>query len=81
MVPTGDAMSDALVAIRTYVNHFEADIARSALEAAGIECLIKSDDCGGLRPHLWLGGVELVVREEDAEQANEVLTREAAHAD
>lgn len=81
MALKGEAMSDALVAVRTYVNHFEADVARTALEAAGIDCLIRSDDCGGLRPHLWLGGVQLVVREDDAERANEVLSREASRAE
>jgi len=63
----------ALVAIRTYVNHFEADVAKTALDAAGIESMIKSDDCGGTRPHLWLGGVELLVRPEDASEAASVL--------
>ena len=68
----------ALVAVRSYVNHFEADVDKSALDAAGIESMIRSDDCGGLRPHLWLGGVELLVREEDAAQAREILDTPAA---
>jgi hypothetical protein len=63
----------ALVAIRTYVNHFEADVAKSALDAAGIESMIRSDDCGGTRPHLWLGGVALLVRPEDAGEAATLL--------
>ena len=70
-------MSDSLVVIRTFLNHFDADVAHSALEAAGIESMIRSDDCGGVRPHLWMGGVALLVREEDAERANEVLGTEA----
>lgn len=68
----------ALVAVRSYVNHFEADVDKSALDAAGIDSMIRSDDCGGLRPHLWLGGVELLVREEDAAQAREILDTRAA---
>ena len=28
------------------------------LEAAGIETFIRSDDCGGTCPHLWMGGVD-----------------------
>jgi hypothetical protein len=63
----------ALVAIRTYVNHFEADVAKTALDAAGIESMIRSDDCGGTRPHLWLGGVQLLVRPEDAGEAASIL--------
>lgn len=64
---------DALVVVGTYLNHFEADVARSALEAAEIDSIIRSDDCGGLRPHLWMGGLALLVRAEDAEDAKAIL--------
>ncbi|HEY3885250.1 MAG TPA: DUF2007 domain-containing protein [Vicinamibacterales bacterium] len=64
---------NALVTVRSYVNQFEAEVDKSALEAAGIQSIIRSDDCGGLRPHLWLGGVELVVRAENAEEARQIL--------
>jgi hypothetical protein len=69
-------MDDELRVIRTYVNHFEADVAHSALEAAGIDSMIRADDCGGVRPHLWMGGIELLVRAEDADRADEVLGTE-----
>jgi hypothetical protein len=70
-------MDDALRVIRTFVNNFDAEMARSALEAAGIDSMIRSDDCGGTRPHLWVGGVQLLVRQEDAAEADEVLGTEA----
>jgi hypothetical protein len=35
--------------------------------------MIQSDDCGGVRPHLWMGGIQLLVRDEDAQRALEVL--------
>jgi hypothetical protein len=71
-------MSDTdLVVIRTYINDFEAEVAQTALEAAGIESVIQSDDCGGMRPHLWMGGIELLVRYEDAGNANEILNTTA----
>lgn len=73
-------MSDSLITVATYINHPEADVARSALEAAGIDVLVQSDDCGGLRPHLWLGGIQLLVRAEDADRAREVLTSVAGIA-
>jgi Putative prokaryotic signal transducing protein len=73
-------MDESLVVIRTFLNHFEADVARSALESAGIESLIRSDDCGGTRPHLWLSGVQLIVRQEDAERAAELLDSDARSA-
>jgi len=67
-MPLGD-----LIAIRTFLNLVEAEIAASALEAAGIPYAINKDDCGGLRPTLWLSGVRLLVRPEDADAATEVL--------
>ena len=66
-----------LVVLRTYVNAFDAEVARGALEAAGIDSMIRADDCGGTRPHLWMGGVALLVREEDAGRADELLSAEA----
>lgn len=66
-------MSDSLVPVGTFLNHIEADLAKSALEAAGIESMIVSDDCGGVRPHLWMGGVQVLVRDEDAQRAIEIL--------
>jgi hypothetical protein len=62
-----------LVVVRTYVNNFEAEIDRTTLEAAGLLSMIRSDDCGGLRPHLWMGGIELLVRSEDVTRAAEIL--------
>ncbi len=67
---------DALVPVATYVSGIEAELARSALEAAEIDALVQADDCGGTRPHLWMGGVRLMVRAEDADRAREVLNAE-----
>ncbi|HET9267051.1 MAG TPA: DUF2007 domain-containing protein [Vicinamibacterales bacterium] len=65
---------DDLVTVRTFLNHIEADLAKGALEAAGIESAISADDAGGTRPHLWVGtGVRLLVRQEDVERAVEIL--------
>ena len=62
-----------MIVIRTVLNHVDADLAKSALEAAGIPSVIRADDCGGVRPHLWMGGVELLVDEPDQAQAEEIL--------
>jgi hypothetical protein len=62
-----------LIVIRTYLNRIAAEIAQSALEAADIESMIGADDAGGTRPGLWMSGVRLLVRAEDAERANKVL--------
>ena len=71
-------MADSqLVTIRTFLMRMDADLAASALAAAGIDALIRPDDCGGMRAHMWYGGIELLVREEDAEQAERILSQPA----
>lgn len=72
---------DDLHAIRTFINNVDAELARGALEAAGIDSMIRADDCGGTRPHLWMGGVELLVRQEDVARAEEVLGTEPVVAE
>ena len=62
-----------VIVFRTYLNHFDADLARMALEAAGIQCFIRSDDCGGMRPHLWMAGIEVLLHRDDVQRADEVL--------
>jgi hypothetical protein len=70
----------ALIAIRTFANPFEAEIARSALEAAGITALRRCDDCGGAQPSQWLGGIALLVHEDDARAAREILDSPTIYA-
>ena len=70
-------MNSELVVIRTFLNQFDAALARATLEAGGIDSMIRSDDCGGMRPHLWMGGVELLVRTEEAAEADEILSNSA----
>ena len=67
-------MSD-LICIKNYNNRTEAEIVKSLLEASGIEAVVSADDCGGMRPHLLLGtnGTRLLVKEEDAQKALEIL--------
>jgi ABC-type amino acid transport substrate-binding protein len=66
-----------LVVVGTYLTGLDADLARSVLEAAGVDCMVRADDCGGLRPHLWMGGIALLVRREDRDRAEEVLASAA----
>jgi hypothetical protein len=47
-----DEMKPGLVTVRTFISEFEALVVKSALEAAGIDCMISADDCAGLRPSL-----------------------------
>ena len=64
---------ERLVAVRTFLNRIDADLAQGALEAAGITAMVGADDADGNQPGLWMGGVRLLVREEDAEEAAQVL--------
>jgi hypothetical protein len=65
------------VTIRTFTSHDAANIARSNLEAHGIECWVNADDCGGMYPNLTApGGVRLVIRASDAEAAIALLNAE-----
>ena len=65
---------EKLVAVGTYSNNIDAELAQVALEAADIEAMVSADDAGGLRPSLWISeGVRVLVRAEDAERAKEIL--------
>ena len=65
---------DALVVVAMFADRPEAELARGALEAAGIEAIVRSDDSGGLRPAMtFSNGAQLIVREVDAVAAREIL--------
>ena len=68
------ASDSDLVVVRAFLNRFEADVAKSALDAADIESLIRADDAGGMQVAMSMGhAVELLVRSEDARRAGEIL--------
>ena len=64
-----------LVAVHECGSEIEADLAKGALQSAGIEAMIQADTAGRQRDHLaWSGaGFKILVREEDAVDAREVL--------
>jgi hypothetical protein len=71
-------MSDpGSVTVRTFQSTMEAEIAKGALEAAGIQAFVQADDAGGMRPHLQQHGVALMVAAEDAARAERVLSGSA----
>jgi hypothetical protein len=57
-----------LVVVQSYGSRPEADLAKGALEDAGIQTMVQADTAGGMREHLaWSGaGFKILVREEDA---------------
>ena len=64
-----------LVVVQAFATEAEAEMAKSALESAGIDSMIQADSAGGTRPHIaWAsGGYKVLVREEDAADAQEAL--------
>jgi hypothetical protein len=75
-------MDEPLIIVRTFSDRMEAELARGALEAAGIDGAIQADDAGGLRPELTArSGVRLLVRESDAAEAEGILSGGALEDD
>jgi hypothetical protein len=70
-----------MAVVRTFINDAEAEIAASAIEAAGIEVTIHRDAAGGLQPNLDMYGIQLVVPDNDLAAANDVLNTIAQPAD
>ena len=70
--------AEPLVVVSSFLNAVDAEMALSALEAARIEAIARHDDCGGMRPQLAMGGVDILVRVEDAQRAAEVLSSVSA---
>lgn len=64
-----------LLIVKRFGSRPEAEVAKSVLDAAGIDAMIQADTAGGMREHLaWSGlGLKVLVREEDAEEARAVL--------
>ena len=70
------------VVLRTFGNRESAQSAVSYLEAHGIACWVRADDCGGMYPNLTApGGVRLLVCVEDAEEAATLLNTQASPAE
>jgi len=65
-----------MVKVKNYGNRIDAEVDKALLASRGINCLITSDDVGGMRPDLMMssGGVWVLVDEADAKQASKLLT-------
>jgi hypothetical protein len=64
-----------LVIVHTFGNRQEADVAVSALDAAGIDSTVQADTGGEMyRAMAWAGvGFQLLVRRDDADSARAIL--------
>jgi Putative prokaryotic signal transducing protein len=63
-----------MIVVGAYPSRSEAELAQTALTAAGIPSVIAADDAGGAYPFDLSGGARLLVDEVDAEDAAAVLT-------
>lgn len=72
---TTDMEQARLVVVKSYGNRAEAELAKGALEDAGVPAMTQADTAGGMREHLaWSGaGFQVLVREQDAIVARDVL--------
>ena len=64
-----------LIVVQAFNSRAEAELAKGALEAARVDAMIQADTAGGMREHLAGSGAgfRLLVREEDAAAARDVL--------
>lgn len=64
-----------LVVIREFANDYEAHIAKGVLESNGIACIINNEIMSSVYPLALtsIGYIKLLVRQEDATQANKIL--------
>jgi hypothetical protein len=70
-----------LVVVHTFKSRTEAELAHSALEAAGIESMVLADDAGGTQPGFWESEpVKVLVRPEDEREARSILDTAAQPA-
>jgi len=69
----------SLISVATYSTALEANLCRMALIESGIEAWLTTEHLAGVAPHLALAlGVDVLVRDEDAAGAREVLQELAA---
>jgi len=63
-----------MIEVGAYRTRTDAELAQSALAAAGIESELAADDAGGAYPFDLTGSVRLLVDEADADDARTVLS-------
>jgi hypothetical protein len=75
-------MPTEFVVVQTFPNESSALVARAILEANDIPSMLASDGSSSMEPQLqFTQGVRLLVREDDAEDARELLAYEADPAE
>jgi Putative prokaryotic signal transducing protein len=62
-----------MIQVGAYPTRFDAELAQTALTAAGIASVVDSDDAGGAYPFDLAGGARLLVDDGDADDAAAIL--------
>ena len=66
--------SSPLVTVRTFYNAMDAQLCANELDAAGIRCALTNQNTNTLGPYSAFSQVELQVRQEDVEDAQQMLS-------
>ena len=68
----------ALLLVKTFNTPHEAHLFKFKLEAVGIKCFLHDENLIGLDPlyNIALGGIKLMIQEEDKDLAIEVLAKD-----
>jgi len=62
------------VVLKTFINMYEAQMAKGLLDEKGIVSMLSDEDIGGFQPGMIIGEtIKLMVNEEDLERAREVI--------
>ena len=67
---------DRLIPIGTYATRTEAEIVEGLLASAGIDASVRADDAGGAYPFEFSGGAQVLVDENDAKAAAQLLAEQ-----
>jgi len=61
--------------LKTYINRYEADLAKGLLDEKGIESMVSDEDVGGFRPGMIIGeSIRLIVNMEDLKKAKDAIS-------
>jgi cell division protein FtsN len=64
-----------LISVGTFPTRNEAEVVQGLLASAGISATVEADDAGGAYPFVFGEGAHVLVDEEDATAASQVLAR------
>jgi len=73
MIDPAELQLESMVTVGAYANPWEAQLARTCLEAEGIDSVVADEHLARIWCAATVGGIKLRVREEDAPHAAELL--------